>query len=162
MGLVIVLEFDRFVTLMPVQNQYSIWALYTRSSIFIEVFQPFQTRLIICPPVTYRFDNPVAREVGLGIPVCEVINALNSQKWRNIPTFAINTNNRYYPFPIAWLYSLSSATLISMCNNYSRYNQAYQKASLVKEIEITIYYTILCLYILYQLKPRANQLRIFI
>jgi hypothetical protein len=44
----------------------------------IEVFQPFQTRLIICPPVTCRFDNLVAREVGLGVLVCEVIDALNS------------------------------------------------------------------------------------
>ena len=38
MGLAIVLEFDQFVTLMPIQNQYLIWALYVRSSIFVKVF----------------------------------------------------------------------------------------------------------------------------
>ncbi len=78
MGLAIVLEFDRFVTLMPVQNQHPIWALCARSSMFVEVFQPFQTRLIICPPVICRFDNPIAWEVGLRVPVREVVDALNS------------------------------------------------------------------------------------
>ena len=37
-GLAIVLEFDQFVTLMPVQNQYLIWALCARSSMFVKVF----------------------------------------------------------------------------------------------------------------------------
>ena len=146
---------------MPVQNQHLIQALYIRSSVFIKVFQPFQTRLIIYLPVTHRFNNLVAREVGLGVLVYEVINALNSQKQRDILTFAININNSYRLFPITWLYSLNSATLISTRNNYSGYNHAYQKAGLIKVIKIAIYNTILRLYILYQLKPRANQLRIF-
>ncbi len=147
---------------MPVQNQYLIQALCTKNSIFVKVFQPFQTRLIICPPVIYRFNNPIAREVGLRVPVHEVVNALNSQKWKDILTFAINTNNRCCLFPIAWLYSLCSATSIGTCNNYSGCNHTYQKAGLVEVIEIAIYYTILRPYILYQLKPRANQLRIFV
>jgi hypothetical protein len=114
----------------------------------IEVFQPFQTRLIICPPVTRRFDNPVAREVGLGVPVCEVIDALNSQKWRDIPTFAIDTNNRCCLFPIAWLYSLRSATSIGTCNNHPRCDLAYWKAGLVEVVKIAIYHTIFGPYIL--------------
>ena len=47
---------------------------------FVEVFQPFQTRLIICPSIACWFDNPVGWEAAVGIPIREVILALNHEK----------------------------------------------------------------------------------
>jgi len=46
--------------------------------------------------------------------------------------------------------------LISIYNNYSRYNYTYLEAGLIKIIEIIIYYTILCLYILYKSELYTN------
>jgi hypothetical protein len=46
--------------------------------VFVEVFQPFQTSLIVCPSITRRFNNPIIREVGFGVPVREVVDALNN------------------------------------------------------------------------------------
>jgi hypothetical protein len=116
---------------------------------FVEVFQPFQTSLIVCPSITYRFNNPIVREVGFGVPVREVVDALNDQKWRDIPTFAINAHNCCRPFPIAWLYSLGSATSIGTCNNHPRCDLTHYKAGLVEVVEIAVYYPIFRPHILY-------------
>jgi hypothetical protein len=78
-----------------------------------------------------------------------MVNTLNDQKWRDILTFAINAYNYCRLFLIAWLYSLSSTTLIGMCNNYLRCNLTHYKAGLIEVIEIAIYYPIFRLYILY-------------
>jgi hypothetical protein len=76
MRLTILLKFDRFVTLMPIENQYIIYTFYSSSNMFIEVFQPFQTYLIICPTIVCSFNNIIVREGGFGIPIHEVIDAL--------------------------------------------------------------------------------------
>jgi hypothetical protein len=89
------------------------------------------------------------REVGFRILVCEIVNALNDQKWRDILTFAIRINNCCCLFLIAWLYSLSSTTSIGIYNNHPRYNLAYHKTSLVEVIEITVYYIIFRPHVLY-------------
>ena len=49
---------------------------------FIKVFNLFETRLIICLPITCRLNNPVVREVALGILIREVVLPLNYQKGR--------------------------------------------------------------------------------
>jgi hypothetical protein len=89
------------------------------------------------------------REVGFRILVCEIINTLNDQKWKDILIFVIHTNNYYRLFPIAWLYSLSSATSIGIYNNHPKCDLAYHKAGLVEVIEIAVHYIIFRLYILY-------------
>jgi hypothetical protein len=78
-----------------------------------------------------------------------MVDALNDQKWKDIPTFAIRTNNYYRLFPITWLYSFSSTTSIGIYNNYPRYDLAYYKTGLVEVIEIAVYYIIFRSYILY-------------
>jgi hypothetical protein len=117
--------------------------------VFVEVFQPFQTSLIVCLSITRRFDNLIVREVGFGVLVRKVVNTLNDQKWRDIPTFAINAHNCCCLFPIAWLYSLGSATSIGMCNNYPRCDLTHHKAGLVEVVEIAVYYPIFRPHILY-------------
>jgi hypothetical protein len=119
------------------------------SSIFVEVFQPFQTRLIIRPTVIRRFNSPIVREVGFGVPIRKVIDALNHQEWRDIPAFAINIHNSYCLFSIAWLNCLTSAMSIYTRNNHSRADHTHHKAGLIEVIEIAIYYTIFRLHILY-------------
>jgi hypothetical protein len=42
----------------------------------IEVFQPFQTRLIVCPTVIQSFDNLIVRESGFRILIRKVVGAL--------------------------------------------------------------------------------------
>jgi hypothetical protein len=46
----------------------------------VEVFHLFKTRLIIRPSIIRRFNNPIVREIGFGVLVCKVVNALNYQK----------------------------------------------------------------------------------
>ena len=116
---------------------------------FVEVFQPFQTRLIICPTIIRRFNNPIVREVSFRVPVREVVDALNDEEWRDTPTFAIDRNNRYRPFSIAWLNCFTFATSIGTRNNHSRADYPHHKASLVEVVEIRIHYTIFCPHILY-------------
>jgi hypothetical protein len=122
----------------------------------VEVFYLFQTCLIIRSSIIRRFNNLIVREIGFGVLVRKVVDTLNYQKWRNTPTFAINTSNRCCLFLITWLYSLSSTTSIGTCNNHPRCNHAHHKASLIKVVEIAIQNAIFCLYILYQLEPSAN------
>jgi hypothetical protein len=89
------------------------------------------------------------KKVGFRVLVCEVVDALNDQKWRDILTFAIRTNNCCRLFPIAWLYSFSSTTSIGTYNNHPRYDLAYYKAGLVEVIEIAVHYIIFRPHILY-------------
>ncbi len=53
---------------------------------------------------------------------------------------------------------------MSFCayDNYSTYNYAYYKVSLIKVIDISKVNTIFSNYILYKLKPLANKSQIFI
>ena len=89
------------------------------------------------------------REVSFGIPIREVVGALYNKEWRDTSTFAIDRNNCYRLFSIAWLNCLTLAMSIGTSNNYSRADLAHHKASLVEVIEIAIYYTIFRLHILY-------------
>jgi hypothetical protein len=116
---------------------------------FIEVFQPFQTRLIVCLSIACWFDNPVGWEAAVGILIREVILALNHEKWRDTPAFTIDTHNRCGPFPIAWLNCLASATSIYTGNNHCRANYTHHKAGFVEVVEIAVLNPIFCPHILY-------------
>jgi len=123
---------------------------------FVEVFQPFQTRLIVCPTIIRRFDNPIVREASFGVPVCKVVGALYNEEWRDTPTFAIDRNNCCRPFSIAWSNCLTLATSIGTHHNHSGADLTHHKTGLVEVVEIAIHHTIFRLHILYQSKPRAN------
>ena len=116
---------------------------------FIEVFQPFQTCLIICPSIACWFDNPVKWETAVGIPIREVILALNHEKWRDTPAFTIDTRNCRGPFPITWLNCLASATSICTGNNHCRADYAHHKPSLVEVVKVAVQNTIFRPHIFY-------------
>ena len=90
-----------------------------------------------------------------------MILPLDDQKWRDIPTLAINTSNRCRPFSITWLNYLASATSICVSYDHRWGDYAHHKARLVEVVEIAIQNAVLRPHILYKSEPRANKLWIF-
>jgi hypothetical protein len=89
------------------------------------------------------------------ILVYKVVLPLDNQKQRHTIALTINTDNYYSLFLIPWLNCLVSATLVCLSNNYSRADNTYYKACLVKVIEVRVYNPIFCSYILYKLEPHT-------
>ena len=162
MCLIVLLEFGRFVTLMPIKDKYSIQTLYSSRSILIEVFELFQARLVICLAINCWFNHLVVQKAALSILAYKIILPLNYQKRRDTLTFAINTSNYYRLFPITWLNCLASTTSICASYDYRQGNYAYYKARFVEVVEIGVNNPIFRPYILNQSKPRANKLQIFV
>jgi hypothetical protein len=109
---------------------------------FVEVFKPFQTRLIIGPSIASRFNNPIVRKAALSIPTKEMVGSLNYQKQKDTPIFAIDTDNRCSLLSIARRNRFASATTIGACNDHTRSNNTYHKTNLVEIIEIAVENTI--------------------
>jgi hypothetical protein len=88
------------------------------------------------------------REAALGIPIREVILALNYEKRRKTLTLSIRTNNRCRLYSITWLDCLASTTSICACNDHSCTNNSYYKPCLVEVVEIGVEYLVFRTYIL--------------
>jgi hypothetical protein len=71
--LAVELEFGRVVTLMAVEDQQPVFALYPRCRMVVEVLDPIQTYGIGSPAIVGGYNTPVGREVALGVPVGEVV-----------------------------------------------------------------------------------------
>lgn len=76
MFLAVGLEFGIDMALMAVEDEHSIYTLCPGLRPIIEVLQPFEARLIVCPPICSRPDDPVVWEAGLRIPIGEMVTAL--------------------------------------------------------------------------------------
>ena len=127
----------------------------------IEMANPFQASLIICPPIGSGFDNPVAWKVGLWVPVGEMVGTLDDQERREAPPFGINTFDCRSPFPIARLDGLTSAVSIGASNyHWGAANDAHHEASLIEVVEVAISNAVLRPHVVNQLEPRANEFRI--
>ena len=78
--LAVLMEIDRVVTLMTVQNKQPMAANSALLCVLVKVLQPFQTKLIVCPAVLRDVDNPVARYNWLLVPGREVVLALEDNE----------------------------------------------------------------------------------
>ncbi|KAK4096024.1 hypothetical protein N658DRAFT_396992, partial [Parathielavia hyrcaniae] len=78
------------------------------------------------------FDSPVEWELALGVPVGEVVCALNNEKRREAPPFAIDALDRRRPFLIARLNCLASSASIGACYYHGCADNAHHEAGLVE------------------------------
>jgi hypothetical protein len=91
-----------------------------------------------------------------------MISALNDEKRQEAPPFAIDALNRYRPFPIARLDSLTSSMSIGACHYHRYTDNAHHKPSLIEVVEVAVVDAVLGLHVVHKLKPCANKLWIFV
>lgn len=91
--LAVLLEFERVVALMAVDNEHSISAYNPPLCMLIKVLQPLQAKLICCPAVLRDSNNPVVRRAALLIPGGEVIAALKDDEGWNSPPYRSYSNS---------------------------------------------------------------------
>jgi hypothetical protein len=86
---------------------------------------------------------------------------VDNKRWDCVPRGADILNNSN-PLSIAWLNKLWLSTSLRASNHFHRPNNAHLEASLVKVVYVIILDTILVFSLLNKLKPRANNLWIFL
>lgn len=116
---------------------------------------------LFCPPIGSWFNSPVEWELALGVPVYEVVCALNNERRREAPPFAIDALDRRPPFPIARLNCLASSTSIGACHYNRCADDAYHEAGLVTVVEVAVVDAVLRPHAVHKLKLRANKLWVF-
>ena len=128
------LEIGRNVALVPVDDQHSMCALYTRSSVFIEMPNPVQTCLIVGPSIRGRFNDPVAWYGAVGVPVREVVDAFHYYERRDAPAVRTHALDHGHPFPIARLDLFSLSAPIGAGHDYRGRDLAHHEAGLVEVV----------------------------
>ncbi len=78
---------------------------------------------------------------------------MNHHKWRDTPTFTINTSDCCCPFPVTLPDSFSSTMSFDMCNNHTSTNYAHHEACFIKVVKIAIWNTVFGPHIVYKFKP---------
>ena len=77
--LAIYLEGVRQMTLVTVQNKHPPDALSSLVYILVEIFDPFQTRIIVCPTICRSSNRPGVWKAAVYILRQEMIFALDNQ-----------------------------------------------------------------------------------
>ena len=86
---------------------------------------------------------------------------VDNKRWDYVP-HGTDTLDNGNPLLIAWLNELWLNMSLKASNHFYRPNNAYLEASLVKVIYVVILDTVLVFSLLNKLKPRANNLWIFL
>ena len=113
----------------------------------IEMSEPFQTYLVIGPPIRTCCNGPVVWKAALRVPTYKVVLALKDQKWWHVKPIATNACNRCRPFSIPGLYGLALSTSIGACYNHVATNHSHYKARLVEVVDVAVRDPVLLSYI---------------
>jgi hypothetical protein len=110
--LAVLLECERVVALIAVNNKEPISAYNSSLCMLIKVLQPLQPKLVCSPAVLRDCNNPVLGQILLLIPGREVIAALEDDEGRGRVPSSADALDNCNPLAIAWLNKLrSSASL---------------------------------------------------
>ena len=85
---------------------------------FFEMLNLVQARLVIRPSIGGRFNNPVARESAVGVPIGKGVGALHDDERRDAPTIRTDALDHGNPFPIARLDLFSLSAPIGAGHDY--------------------------------------------
>lgn len=136
--LTIVLELGGEVAFVAVENDYAIYACPPGFCILVEVLNPVQACLIVCPAVWRSFDPLSVGNTGLGVRRGKVMLPLKDQVRGHHKTVATDVLDYCRPFPIAGLKILASAFSIGTSDDYSAANNAYHEACLVEVVKVPL------------------------
>ena len=152
----ILLEFVWVVTFVPIKDQEAINTQFSGRSKLFKMTNPIYGQFIRSPAILRDSSPLTGWEFSFVVPGIEVIFPRNNDKWRDRVTHGIDGLDYCNPFPITRLYLLCFRPSVRTCHDYSRWNNAYYKSSLVKIINIYILNPILRNYLLYKYKPALN------
>jgi hypothetical protein len=101
--LAVLLEVERFVALVAVNNQQLVGTNSTLLCMRVKVLQPHQTKVISSPAVIRDSNNPILGQVFLLVPAREVVARLEDNKGQNGLSFSINALYNRCPLLVALL-----------------------------------------------------------
>jgi hypothetical protein len=104
--LAVLLEYERVVALMAVDNEEPMSAYNPPLCMLIKVLQPLQPKLVYSPAVLRDCNNPVLGQILLLIPGREVIAAFEDDKGWNSPPYRVDALDNCCPLSITLLYCL--------------------------------------------------------
>ena len=119
----------------------------------VEMFNPIQSRFIVCPTVWRRFNDLGVKDIGTFVLRREVVLALDNKERRYYKTVVVYTFDRYRLFAIASLQLFASSATIKTYNDHCNTNDAYHKANLIEIVEVVVLDTIFRLYVFHQFEP---------
>lgn len=151
----IAFKFRRLVAAMPIEHQYPICAFCPRFCMIIEMLNPFQTYFVVCPSILASFYTPGCWKTAFCIPIREMVDAFNDEKWGYIVAVAINAADCSRPFSIARLYFFAFSAFFRPSYNHMAVYLAHYKAGFVEVVNVAILDVIFGLYIGYQSKLRV-------
>ncbi len=121
---------------------------------------PIYSRIIVGPAVGGKFDDLKGWKIVVFVLRLKVVFALYNEKQRHHKAIATDIFDRCRPFSITRLQLLVSSAAVGIYNNHCSVDNAHYKAGLVEVVKVGILDAILRPYVLHQLEPLPNKVRV--